>query len=269
MYSIFYFRNIFLVGLFLLIGACNQPTGVTTGPSGPLDWQKGDIIQESSPDELSEDKKEKYRIDAEKLAVRRINELDSTRTDIPTKLVDHLYNGLVHIVQSEAEGVDKISGEYEVHALQPSHPREVLIWSREKTSWMENWQAGQTETGQPRIDSLLHEFDLTLQEYNEYEHGTGETQQIMARFRSDRPVNGYAIGSLFMQHDIISTAGPEGMIGPTDITVQFKDDHLRYTFEYGWGDCPAGCINEHRWTYNVYKNGSVSFEGESGQELPE
>ena len=36
----------------------------------------------------------------------------------------------------------------------------------------------------------------------------------------------------------------------------------------GWGDCPAGCINEHRWTYAVQPDGSVVVQAESGQPVP-
>jgi hypothetical protein len=36
----------------------------------------------------------------------------------------------------------------------------------------------------------------------------------------------------------------------------------------GWGDCPAGCINEHRWTYAVTADGGVTPAGESGAPVP-
>jgi hypothetical protein len=36
----------------------------------------------------------------------------------------------------------------------------------------------------------------------------------------------------------------------------------------GWGDCPAGCINEHSWTYAVAPDGRVTLESESGPAVP-
>ena len=36
----------------------------------------------------------------------------------------------------------------------------------------------------------------------------------------------------------------------------------------GWGDCPAGCISEHRWRYAVARDGLVRLAGESGNPLP-
>lgn len=37
----------------------------------------------------------------------------------------------------------------------------------------------------------------------------------------------------------------------------------------GWGDCPAGCINEHRWTYAVGRDGGVELVNEAGDSLPD
>jgi len=37
----------------------------------------------------------------------------------------------------------------------------------------------------------------------------------------------------------------------------------------GWGDCPAGCINEHRWTYAVGPDGRAELVHEEGDVLPD
>ncbi|MGZ8563653.1 MAG: MSCRAMM family protein [Candidatus Limnocylindria bacterium] len=37
----------------------------------------------------------------------------------------------------------------------------------------------------------------------------------------------------------------------------------------GWGDCPAGCIEEHRWTYAVTHDGGVRLISETGDVLPD
>ena len=36
----------------------------------------------------------------------------------------------------------------------------------------------------------------------------------------------------------------------------------------GWDDCEAGCISEHRWVYQVGRDGSVELLSEQGDELP-
>lgn len=46
-------------------------------------------------------------------------------------------------------------------------------------------------------------------------------------------------------------------------------DGWRVTFRVGWGDCPAGCIDEHTWTFDVATDGTVTPVGESGPQVPQ
>jgi len=39
------------------------------------------------------------------------------------------------------------------------------------------------------------------------------------------------------------------------------------TVEVGWGDCQAGCIDRHTWTWTVAGDGSTTFGGEQGTAL--
>lgn len=47
------------------------------------------------------------------------------------------------------------------------------------------------------------------------------------------------------------------------------DDGWQVVIRIGWGDCPAGCINEHRWTYAVGRDASVELIQEAGDVLPD
>ena len=42
----------------------------------------------------------------------------------------------------------------------------------------------------------------------------------------------------------------------------------RVVVRIGWGDCPAGCISEHRWTYTVSTDGALTLVEEAGDPLP-
>jgi hypothetical protein len=66
-------------------------------------------------------------------------------------------------------------------------------------------------------------------------------------------------------------------IGPRDDAVigqaawyeaTATDDGWQVVVRIGWGDCPAGCISEHRWTYAVGRNGSVELIHEDGEAIP-
>jgi hypothetical protein len=40
-----------------------------------------------------------------------------------------------------------------------------------------------------------------------------------------------------------------------------------YDFRLAWGDCPAGCLYEHVWVFQV-KDGAVILLDEYGDEIP-
>lgn len=40
------------------------------------------------------------------------------------------------------------------------------------------------------------------------------------------------------------------------------------TIRIGWGDCPSGCIEEHRWRYAVARDGRIDLREESGDHVP-
>jgi hypothetical protein len=42
----------------------------------------------------------------------------------------------------------------------------------------------------------------------------------------------------------------------------------RIVLTVGWGDCPAGCIEKHVWTYDVGPDGQLTLVGETGDEVP-
>ena len=50
--------------------------------------------------------------------------------------------------------------------------------------------------------------------------------------------------------------------------VSPADGGFDVEFRVGWGDCPAGCIDEHTWTYRVGVDGSVELVAEGGDPGP-
>jgi hypothetical protein len=45
-------------------------------------------------------------------------------------------------------------------------------------------------------------------------------------------------------------------------------DGFQVMITIGWGDCPAGCINRHVWTFHVAADGTLTLLSESGDPLP-
>ncbi|HXG39870.1 MAG TPA: hypothetical protein VNJ28_02915 [Candidatus Limnocylindrales bacterium] len=60
-----------------------------------------------------------------------------------------------------------------------------------------------------------------------------------------------------------------GLIGQAHwIAAEPVGDGYRVEVRVGWGDCPAGCIHEHRWVYAVGRDGRVELLGEAGDPVP-
>ena len=49
---------------------------------------------------------------------------------------------------------------------------------------------------------------------------------------------------------------------------QLPGGGYRIELTLGWGDCPAGCIERHVWTFEVDANGGVKLISETGDPVP-
>jgi hypothetical protein len=64
-------------------------------------------------------------------------------------------------------------------------------------------------------------------------------------------------------------ARDDSLIGQADwYRVSASADGWEVLIRIGWADCPAGCINEHRWTYHIGGNGSIALVRDTGDPLP-
>ncbi len=61
-----------------------------------------------------------------------------------------------------------------------------------------------------------------------------------------------------------------GLIGASKhwISEPHAGGGYRIELTIGWGDCPAGCIERHVWTFDVDATGGVSLVSETGDPVP-
>ena len=71
---------------------------------------------------------------------------------------------------------------------------------------------------------------------------------------------------------LFSGAAPrdEGMIGMSKwwVATPLSEGRFRIDVTIGWGDCIAGCIYRHVWTYEVWPDGTLELVSEAGPEVP-
>lgn len=90
--------------------------------------------------------------------------------------------------------------------------------------------------------------------------------------RSGAPLTEAQAVQLVMRQDArfagIGPADPD-LIGQSAwYEVAATESGWQVQVRIGWGDCPAGCINQHRWVYAVTREGDVSLVNEEGDPPP-
>ena len=249
---------------FLFVAVCiaSSSCKLSVDPNATVPFDLGNIphITGANDQLLTLEQRQKNRRDAEILAIKYVNQKDSTQIEIPHPFIEFLYNGLIHIINSDLAKAQEVTTRFNIHARAPN-PREIVIYADTTAAWLDSWRKGKTMTGNEKIDSLINLLNFCLWDYDELQ----SLSRAIATLHSDHAFNIYAVGRLFERLNAIERAGPDGIIGDGNgLNVLFFNDHLQYRFEYGYGDCPSGCINHHLWKFNVYSDGTVAFAGEEG-----
>lgn len=259
-------RALVLAAALLLLAGLTTGCDVLSGGTGT----EYSVVEIPAPDDvsLSDSLRTVYRTDAGRLALRRVLEEEgevAQQVRLPDPLVESLYNALLHVHGAEdLEGRDTVVEQHRIHTYPTRSVHEVSVTPREPLpSWIDAWKAGQRLTGNVAVDRLLREYDLQLLEYNVY------SQFESARLRSETPLNTLALSDRFDRIGGVKYADPGGFLGDgNDIEATLGDDFIELGYSVGSGDCPAGCINRHYWTFRVFESGRVTFRGESGDPLP-
>jgi len=255
--------GVILISLTLL--SCNELVSpVDGGP--PLDWQDGEAITDADDSHFSESELERFQKNAKILAVEYILDAHPDQEKIPNELVELYYNGLVHVANSSYPEAEKVIGQKSIDARGTYSMREILVNAdtTESANLLESWREKEAMTGNSDVDDIIAEFGLSVTAYSELK----SMPYAMVTMQTEELLNVLPVAEKFEQLDGITSAGPNGIMGDgSTILAEIMDDHLRLQFVYGWGDCPAGCINKRVWDFNVYQNGTVEFDGVSGSSL--
>lgn len=254
---------VILIGtLSISFSGCNNFLG-SSDTMEPIDWQNGEIIVAADESGYSEEDIAAFTEGAEKQAIRYVEIEDSVQTEIPDKLVDLLYNGMIHIANSDHSKAKEVIHEYEIRVRKPSASREIEVDVDGSASWVEAWEEENTETGTEAVDSLLTKYDMSLADFREQESG-----DFLATLQTGQAFNVYAIGREFEGVEDINSAGPAETTAGNEVGFMLFEDHVRYVFQYGFGGCEEECADNHLWHFNVYLDGTVEYLGEEGDPLP-
>jgi hypothetical protein len=229
-----------------------------TDPTVPL------IPQENV--EISGPLQNAYREDAARLALRSILEAGGAGRNevrLPPALVSTFYNALTRVHAMNHPARDSVVEMYRIHTFPNPATHELIVGVDPGQEWVQRWQRGDRLTGNSSVDRLMEEFNLQLERY--YPWSSGHAVVL----RSAAPLNILALARRFSDIRSVRYAEPNGFGGDGhDIRARLMNSGVRLDYSVGFGDCPAGCIGRHTWSFLVDSSGHTTYLGSSGDPVP-
>ncbi len=231
----------------------------------PIDWDLGLSIDASDSD-LPKSLVRKFKRDAARLALRMDAAQEDLRyqnIEISKELVENIYQILTNIYLNDemAQSLAKCN----IHTYpNPSIDHFKVIFLNE-VAWAEPLQMGISETDSPMINDLLDEYDLVLENHEQWT----DNEDIIV-IRSKEPLNMAALANEFYNVDGVVEVDlgiPE--IGGNDITIERQNDgwKIEYILKFGGAYAP-GQGKQHTWSYFASDDGSIQFIDDFGDAIP-
>jgi hypothetical protein len=216
--------------------------------------------------ELTEAQRLTYEEDAVRLALRHGAATDAQgmdRVEPPATLVESLFNALTAVHGTSHPARDTVIDVFGIRAFPNPAVFEVMVRVDPAVSWTQSWSAEQALTGNAAVDDLVTRYGISVRQY--YRWSIGD----VALLRTSRPLNMAALAARFATMPGVIWAEPNGYGGDgNDIRARPENGGWRLEYSVGFGDCPAGCIGRHVWTFAVDSTGAVRYLGGSGDPLP-
>lgn len=174
---------------------------------------------------------------------------------IPRDSVRKVLDGLCAIYKSSGGGRDSVfsyANDFKFSFFPwGRNLREITISGDSSLAELKNLYAGKP-SGNTRLDDLMakYGFKVTLNRFRKLFTGT---------FKTDSLINPQKICAL-IEAAVTGISCAESTVagdGNSWYTYRLGDTTI-YSFTYGWGDCPAGCIHKRTWYYHYYGNCSIS-----------
>lgn len=208
-----------------------------------------------------------YAVDAAHLAVRHVEaarDSEVVPVELPTALADTLHEALLRVYAFDHPARDEVVEVYRVHAIGRPSLHEVIVGIDTTVAWTRSWLAGERLTGNAVVDSLLETYAIDV----ELPYDWAVPDWVV--LRAAEPLNAPALARRFGELPAVRYAGTNDQVGDgPDIRAVARDDGWRLDYSIGWGDCPAGCIYDHTWSFAVDAAGRVDYLGEDGAPPPE
>jgi hypothetical protein len=254
-------HRICLAALVCLTAACGGD-GVTPAPGpGPAP-----LVPVSDNAGLPDSLAQIYRADAVTLAAR-LGKSSSAKpelqaVELPVSVVESLFRALAAVHQATSlPARDSVVVRYKVHTFPEA--QEILVGIQPSTPWLAPWTSGRLPTGTAGVDSLIAPYGLTVKQIFDWNIG----RYLLVG--TTRAINASALAARFARAPFVRNAEPNAVGGDgNNIAATPRGDGWTLDYSVGYGDCPAGCINRHTWSFAVDAAGRVTYLGSRGDPAP-
>ncbi len=208
-----------------------------------------------------------YRNDADQMALRRIKENKFPAKDsinIPFYHSDSFLRVLFAVYNLKTAEADTVARILKIHAFPKYDLKACMVFADSTAAWMLKLRNKITPCGQSTVDALISTYSL------KYSYSTsGFKASHIVNFRSEKNLHMSKMAEIISRLPNVYMVYDGGYVGGGfDISSKWYDDHIELLYQYGWGDCQAGCIYSRFWKFNIYPDCSVEFIRSYGDKLP-
>lgn len=184
---------------------------------------------------------------------------DSDFIALPAVHYNEIAEGMAAIFNTSMPERDSVFDMYCIHwPYGVSICKGFIIAFDTSYAWTTAWQNVQTVTGNPAIDNIFSNHQLTVTSYNNWSFAQAVTVD------ASQVINYDALSDSLLMIPGISWCDPNALIGTAGYIEYTKSGTNRhYEFRCEWNDCFDGCDNSHTWKFDVDPNCNVTFAGSS------
>jgi hypothetical protein len=210
--------------------------------------------------------KQRFLVDAGRLAVRRAFHINSTYKDsvtINSSLKNRYLGALLAIYNATAiPQRDTLIDSLKIHTDLNPELRLVSIKAPASYAWMDSLSHSSTVTNNQLLDNLITQYNMIVWAYYV------SSAYDQAVFMAGMDVNTQALANRLAGISGVIDADPEpGFSDVTNITDSLTNSYIIFTFSAGWGTCYNGCDYRRYWNIKVDTNCVVEFRGSTGDLL--
>ena len=247
-------KKIFYLFLVIMFNYCTNNIEVET-----LKYSSKDLIP------LNDSSKALYNDDAALIEYRQILKdpiKKYEQVELDENNIQSYYEDLLFIYNNSF----KLSNSFfdyakSLHSHGAGALYQILVSVDTSKSWLNNWKNGIKHTGIIEIDTIIDNYNLDINFNFKFD------DHCWFEIKSGKPINDISLMYKFEETHEFQVIEPVVLIGEgSSISLYAEDNYRRYRYDYGWGDCPSGCISHHYWIIKL-KDSEIGLVEEGGDHL--